>query len=74
MQSPIPSQVLSMSVKTFLLGLKTLFEQKYPTRRPLFATPALCWLEFPLRCYSVVKLDSLAWDKQTCGSLASSDF
>ena len=38
---PFSNSQISVSVKTFLLKLKTVSEQKYPTKRPSFVTPIL---------------------------------
>ena len=50
---PFHNTRISVSVKTFLLKLKTVSEQKYPTKQPSFVTPILellnKWFEL-LRC------------------------
>ena len=37
--NPFSSTLISISVKTFLLKLNTVFEQKYPTKRPSLHQP-----------------------------------
>ena len=61
-------------IRTFLLKLNTVFEQKYPTTHLLFVTPGLCWLEVSLLYCSVLKSGTIVWNEQVCGSPVSSNF